>query len=152
MNSKVARNNQSPINMFGASTMHAAARKVNAGGSVTYYNRKPTTGQIPTTDRIRRKTEPTEPVSIPSPRNGSPFNGNSPRGGSPRGGSPQNGSFYAGAKFSEPPSPATLPKPPSHWVNPGHVGGCRLEISQESGNDKYQVISNQLKMLLNIRA
>jgi hypothetical protein len=49
-----------------------------------------------------------------------------------------NGLFYAGAKFSEAPSAASLPKPPSHWTT------CH--------EDQFQEMSNCLKTLLNIRA
>lgn len=62
---------------------------------------------------------------------------------SPRG-SPTN-SFYAGAKFSEPPSPASLPKPPSHWTSI-MSGSCR---QAQWPNDP---ISNHLKMVLNVQA
>ena len=49
-----------------------------------------------------------------------------------------NGLFYAGAKFSEAPSAASLPKPPSHWTT--------------SHKDQFQEMSNHLKTLLNIQA
>ncbi|XP_043665460.1 proline-rich nuclear receptor coactivator 2 [Vespula pensylvanica] len=64
---------------------------------------------------------------------------------SPRG-SPTN-SFYAGAKFSEPPSPASLPKPPSHWTNNRFINSCQRS-ERRSNND----ISNHLKMILNVQA
>ncbi|XP_035733842.1 proline-rich nuclear receptor coactivator 2-like [Vespa mandarinia] len=64
---------------------------------------------------------------------------------SPRG-SPTN-SFYAGAKFSEPPSPASLPKPPSHWTNNRLINSCQRS-ERRNNND----ISNHLKMILNVQA
>lgn len=63
--------------------------------------------------------------------------------GSPRG-SPTS-SFYAGAKFSEPPSPASLPKPPSHWTT-------RLISTCSKQSDHCRDISNHLKMILNVQA
>jgi len=55
--------------------------------------------------------------------------------------SPQ-GNAYAGAKFSEPPSPESLPKPPTHWMNFGAV----LEpVTCDN-------MSTQIKMLLKVAA
>lgn len=57
--------------------------------------------------------------------------------------SPQ-GNAYAGAKFSDPPSPEFLPKPPSHWMVIEET-----EVAPPSGcND----LSSQLKMLLKVAA
>ncbi|KAI4489763.1 hypothetical protein M0804_003945 [Polistes exclamans] len=61
-------------------------------------------------------------------------------------GSPTN-NFYAGAKFSEPPSPASLPKPPSHWTKNTLMTSC-----QESERRLQSASSNHLKMILNVQA
>ncbi|OAD59889.1 Proline-rich nuclear receptor coactivator 2 [Eufriesea mexicana] len=79
-----------------------------------------------------------------SPQGSSKSSRNSPlRYDSPRGSPTSN--FYAGAKFSEPPSPASLPKPPSHWTT-------RLTMSSCQQSDRICDISNHLKMILNVQA
>ncbi|PSN35679.1 hypothetical protein C0J52_21764 [Blattella germanica] len=72
--------------------------------------------------------------------------------GSPRT-SPTLGVFYAGAKFSEPPSPTALPKPPTRWTSCLYMAsGGSFPLISPQRPEKCREISNQLKMLLNVSA
>lgn len=62
--------------------------------------------------------------------------------------SPKPGIFYAGAKFSETPSPGTIPKPPMHWTSCTYMAPTPW-ISPERADNSIEM-SNLLKRLLKV--
>lgn len=52
---------------------------------------------------------------------------------------------YAGARFSDPPSPKVLPKPPSHWFS-------FEDIPTVAPNKACSEMTNVLKLMLNVQA
>jgi len=60
---------------------------------------------------------------------------------------------YAGAKFSEPPSPKVLPKPPSHWfADEDSSSDSIIENRDPMMSSKCSEMSYQLKLMLNVQA
>lgn len=55
---------------------------------------------------------------------------------------------YAGARFHNPPSPDTLPKPPTHWLN----DGCAASVSPMLNAPFLDSITVHIKGLLNVQA
>lgn len=58
--------------------------------------------------------------------------------------SPTQGNAYAGAKFSDPPSPKVLPKPPVHWFN--------NTVQRKIEPHNCAEMTNVLKVMLKVQA
>lgn len=58
--------------------------------------------------------------------------------------SPTQGNAYAGAKFSDPPSPKVLPKPPVHWFN--------NTVLNKNEPQHCAELTNVLKVMLKVQA
>jgi len=59
-----------------------------------------------------------------------------------------NATTYAGARFHSPPSPNSLPKPPTHWLN----ATCAASVSPMLNAPFLDSIAVHLKGLLNVQA
>lgn len=102
------------------------------------------------------------PMSMPARQTSSPQGRGSGYGSPLRYGSPQLSSSFAGSKCFEPPTPSSLPKPPTDWfastVSDGHR--CteirRFDVDYEevklSTFDLDADICTQLKFLLKVAA
>ena len=62
------------------------------------------------------------------------------------------GSPFAGAKFSDPPSPKSLPKPPTHWITAGSPSWDMFGSSvPDTRPVLHDQIAAQLKSLLKVQ-
>ncbi|XP_014206117.1 proline-rich nuclear receptor coactivator 2-like [Copidosoma floridanum] len=126
-------NSNSPAITAVATPISAATSNNNGGGGGGRRNGSRSSGAARLGCTSPNNASSTPPRGIPR---SSPMRNETPRG------SPTN-SFYAGAKFSEPPSPASVPKPPSHWTGSMGMGmgGCHPNI-----------LAQHLKMLVHAQA
>jgi proline-rich nuclear receptor coactivator 2 len=97
------------------------------------------TGQQHQGPPSRGATPPNAPIT-PSRKNNNQRA--SPRPTSPPK-SPSSMCAYAGAKFSDPPSPKVLPKPPIHWVSSSDNG---FEMQGHHFLEMTSVLKNMLKV------
>lgn len=59
--------------------------------------------------------------------------------------------LYAGAKFSEPPLPTELPKPPSHWMK-SITKNNFVEAANSFSGESCAQMTNNLKVLLKVKS
>ncbi|XP_074114963.1 uncharacterized protein LOC141537720 [Cotesia typhae] len=130
---------------------NTSAKKRHRGGSTrtTYFSNNNKKYSSPTTltqtpngnSGTRFSTSPCSknyPRSLDSSGYSSSSSSSSPSRSSGNG-SPTN-SYFAGSKWSDPPSPTALPQPPRHWTP------TRCQQSENS------LMTNHLKMILNVKA
>ncbi|XP_077544265.1 uncharacterized protein LOC144156235 [Haemaphysalis longicornis] len=121
-----------------------AARVGQAGGPVSFGHsprrrERPAAGgaRLVVQSNVLYPKGAVKPVSPPTAKGRSPTFAKSASSSPPPG-----ANNYAGPKFSEPPSPAALPQPPTHWVAP----------LPDVSNEVCLQMTNQLKMLLKVNA
>jgi hypothetical protein len=88
-------------------------------------------------------------MAMPARATSSPQGRGSGYGSPNRYGSPQLASSFAGSKCFEPPTPSSLPKPPTDWFA---AGNRDIFTDDDRESDFSRDLTNQLKFLLKVEA
>jgi len=122
------------------------------GKSPRGYHQAPTT---PTPKKMSVARSHSSPMTMPARSTSSPQHGRGSGHGSPnRFGSPQPSSSFAGSKCFEPPTPSSLPKPPTDWFAAA-ARAANERCSEEklfSPSLASEDLCTQLKFLLKVEA